>query len=78
MLWNPDDLKSFLDRHTKDENAKIVVITSGGTAVPLEKNCVRYIENFSNGTRGAISAEKFLENGYLVFFFSSSKFSSTL
>uniref|UniRef100_A0A914P9Z3 DNA/pantothenate metabolism flavoprotein C-terminal domain-containing protein n=1 Tax=Panagrolaimus davidi TaxID=227884 RepID=A0A914P9Z3_9BILA len=69
MLWNPDDLKSFLDRHTKDENAKIVVITSGGTAVPLEKNCVRYIENFSNGTRGAISAEKFLENGYLVIFF---------
>ena len=37
--------------------AKVVLITSGGTAVPLEKNTVRSIENFSTGGRGAISAE---------------------
>jgi len=39
----------------------IVVITSGGTTVPLERNCVRFIDNFSKGTRGALSAEQFLQ-----------------
>ena len=34
-----------------------MVITSGGTTVPLEKNTVRFIDNFSTGTRGATSAE---------------------
>uniref|UniRef100_A0AC34QV57 DNA/pantothenate metabolism flavoprotein C-terminal domain-containing protein n=1 Tax=Panagrolaimus sp. JU765 TaxID=591449 RepID=A0AC34QV57_9BILA len=61
-------LRSFLEHH-KNEDSKIVVISSGGTAVPLEKNSVRFIENFSNGTRGATSAEKFLEKEYLVIFF---------
>ena len=27
----------------------IVVVTSGGTTVPLERNCVRFIDNFSEG-----------------------------
>lgn len=36
-------------------------VTSGGTAVPLEKRCVRFIDNFSGGTRGALSTEAFLE-----------------
>ena len=35
----------------------VVVITSGGTTVPLERNTVRFIDNFSVGTRGAASAE---------------------
>jgi phosphopantothenate-cysteine ligase len=35
----------------------VILITSGGTSVPLEKNSVRSIENFSTGMRGAISAE---------------------
>ncbi len=39
----------------------IVVVTSGGTKVPLERQCVRFIDNFSAGTRGALSAERFLE-----------------
>lgn len=39
----------------------IVCVTSGGTTVPLERHCVRFIDNFSGGTRGALSAEFFLE-----------------
>ena len=30
---------------------------SGGTTVPLETNTVRFIDNFSSGSRGAASAE---------------------
>jgi len=32
-------------------------LQSGGTVVPLESRTVRYIDNFSVGTRGAASAE---------------------
>ena len=39
----------------------LVCITSGGTSVPLERQCVRFIDNFSAGTRGALSTERFLE-----------------
>ena len=39
----------------------LVCVTSGGTTVPLEKRCVRFIDNFSGGTRGALSTEAFLE-----------------
>lgn len=35
----------------------IVFVTSGGTRVPLEENAVRFIDNFSIGTRGSASAE---------------------
>jgi phosphopantothenate-cysteine ligase len=38
----------------------VVVVTSGGTTVPLERRCVRFIDNFSAGTRGALSVEQFL------------------
>jgi len=47
----------------------IIFITSGGTSVPLEKNAVHTIENFSTGTRGARSAEYFLKAGFPVIFF---------
>ena len=47
---------------------KVVVVTSGGTTVPLEKRTVRFIDNFSTGTRGATSAEYFLRRGYSVVF----------
>mmetsp|Transcript_4561 Transcript_4561/g.9097 ORF Transcript_4561/g.9097 Transcript_4561/m.9097 type:complete len:323 (-) Transcript_4561:221-1189(-) len=47
---------------------RIVCVTSGGTTVPLEKNCVRFIDNFSKGTRGALSCEEFLKHGYHVIF----------
>ncbi|CAN0070728.1 unnamed protein product, partial [Phaeothamnion confervicola] len=44
----------------------VVCVTSGGTAVPLERNTVRTIDNFSTGLRGASSAEEFLTLGYGV------------
>jgi len=44
------------------------LVTSGGTTVPLENNTVRFLDNFSAGTRGATSAEYFLEIGYAVIF----------
>lgn len=36
---------------------EIVLVTSGGTAVPLEKQTVRFLDNFSTGNRGALSTE---------------------
>jgi len=47
---------------------RIVCVTSGGTTVPLEKNTVRFLDNFSTGMRGAISAEEFLKAGYAVIY----------
>lgn len=46
----------------------IVLITSGGTTVPIETNTVRYLENFSTGVRGAKSCEYFVEAGYSVIY----------
>ncbi|KAH7402521.1 phosphopantothenate-cysteine ligase [Pyrenochaeta sp. MPI-SDFR-AT-0127] len=70
----PKDLKTnttlareFITRHA-DDGRRLVLVTSGGTTVPLETQTVRYIDNFSAGTRGATSAEYFLQNGYAVIF----------
>jgi phosphopantothenate-cysteine ligase len=43
-----NQLEEFLNR-AKALNKKVVLVTSGGTSVPLEKNTVRSIENFSTG-----------------------------
>ncbi|KAJ3052263.1 hypothetical protein HK097_006627 [Rhizophlyctis rosea] len=59
-----DDFISF---HHKNKR-RVVLVTSGGTTVPLEANTVRFIDNFSAGTRGATSAEYFVEAGYAVIF----------
>ena len=59
--------REFINRHG-DEGRRVVLVTSGGTTVPLETHTVRYIDNFSAGTRGATSAEYFLQNGYAVIF----------
>jgi phosphopantothenate-cysteine ligase len=59
--------KEFIGRHVTD-GRKVALVTSGGTTVPLENQTVRYIDNFSAGTRGATSAEYFLECGYAVIF----------
>ncbi|KAI0856372.1 DNA/pantothenate metabolism flavoprotein [Xylaria cubensis] len=59
--------EEFINQHAA-ENRRVVLITSGGTTVPLEKQTVRFIDNFSAGTRGATSAEYFLESGYAVIF----------
>ncbi|CCD23379.1 phosphopantothenate--cysteine ligase CAB2 NDAI_0B03450 [Naumovozyma dairenensis CBS 421] len=60
--------QDFIDLQHSLGRTKIVLITSGGTTVPLENNTVRFIDNFSAGTRGASSAEQFLLNGYSVIF----------
>lgn len=57
----------FSKRHKANET-RIVLVTSGGTTVPLEHNTVRFVDNFSAGTRGAASAEYFLKNNYAVIF----------
>ncbi|KAL4897537.1 DNA/pantothenate metabolism flavoprotein [Aspergillus ambiguus] len=59
--------RAFINDHV-DANRRVVLVTSGGTTVPLENRTVRFIDNFSNGTRGATSAEYFLEQGYAVIF----------
>ncbi|KAL2503777.1 Phosphopantothenate--cysteine ligase 1 [Abeliophyllum distichum] len=65
-------LEEFIERnYSSSENkrtSRVVCITSGGTTVPLEQRCVRYIDNFSSGHRGAASTEYFLKAGYSVIF----------
>ncbi|KAJ3262088.1 hypothetical protein HK103_003931 [Boothiomyces macroporosus] len=56
-------VQTFIDLNQK-KNKKIVLITS----VPLENQTVRFLDNFSAGTRGATSAEHFIEAGYAVIF----------
>eukprot|EP01127_Copromyxa_protea_P012064 TRINITY_DN3104_c0_g1_i2.p1 TRINITY_DN3104_c0_g1~~TRINITY_DN3104_c0_g1_i2.p1 ORF type:complete len:318 (-),score=64.80 TRINITY_DN3104_c0_g1_i2:55-1008(-) len=59
-------LRKWVAEQPKDQ--KIAWVTSGGTIVPLEKNMVRFIDNFSGGFRGATSTEYFLQKGYSVVF----------
>ncbi|KAK3174221.1 hypothetical protein OEA41_001465 [Lepraria neglecta] len=59
--------KVFVSYHLHSDRG-VVLVTSGGTTVPLENQTVRFIDNFSAGTRGATSAEYFLEAGYAVIF----------
>lgn len=71
-LIRPQNLNSIRkevsDFCDKNWNKNIVLITSGGTTVPLEHNTVRFVDNFSAGTRGSASAEYFLESEYSVIF----------
>ena len=60
-------VKAFISHHVRSNRA-VVLVTSGGTTVPLENQTVRFIDNFSAGTRGATSAEYFLEASYAVIF----------
>jgi len=59
-------MRSFIV--SKQSNIPLVLVTSGGTTVPLEINTVRFVDNFSAGTRGAASAEYFLQHGFAVIF----------
>ena len=59
--------RDFITTHAS-AGRRVVLVTSGGTTVPLERQTVRFIDNFSAGTRGATSAEYFLEAGYAVIF----------
>jgi phosphopantothenate-cysteine ligase len=47
---------------------RLCVITSGGTSVPLERNAVRFVTNFSTGSRGSALAEELVERGASVVF----------
>jgi len=62
-----ENVREFVERQKK-EGRNVVLVTSGGTTVPLELNIVRFLDNFSAGTRGATSAEYFLKAGYAVIF----------
>ncbi|KAK9528843.1 hypothetical protein VZT92_012981 [Zoarces viviparus] len=55
-------------RHHVATGRRVVLITSGGTKVPLESRTVRFLDNFSSGRRGASSAEYFMDSGYAVIF----------
>ncbi|KAJ4965661.1 hypothetical protein NE237_017510 [Protea cynaroides] len=65
-------LTEFIERNSWSSGNKrpnrVVCITSGGTTVPLERRCIRYIDNFSSGHRGAASTEYFLKAGYAVIY----------
>ncbi|KAI8324453.1 DFP-domain-containing protein [Martensiomyces pterosporus] len=66
LQWAHDQVAEFVSKQAADQ--RIVLITSGGTTVPLENNTVRFVDNFSAGTRGSSSAEQFLAAGYAVIF----------
>ena len=58
-------IQNFL---SKKKHVPIVLVTSGGTSVPLERHTVRSLENFSTGGRGSRSAESFMDSGFCVIF----------
>ncbi|EJK63627.1 hypothetical protein THAOC_15704 [Thalassiosira oceanica] len=58
-------LREFVTRHTA-HHVPIALVTSGGTRTPIERNCVRYLDNFSTGTRGSYAVEELLKRGYAV------------
>ncbi len=62
-----DSLQSFLN-NKETSDLPISFVTSGGTKVNLEKNTVRFIDNFSTGERGALSTEILLKSDYKVIF----------
>ncbi|CAG7831706.1 unnamed protein product [Allacma fusca] len=51
-----------------ETSSRVVLVTSGGTTVPLEQFTVRFVDNFSSGTRGSTSAEFFFEHNYKIIF----------
>ncbi|XP_036007815.1 phosphopantothenate--cysteine ligase [Fundulus heteroclitus] len=62
-----EKMAAFACRHA-EAGRRVVLITSGGTKVPLESRTVRFLDNFSSGRRGASSAEYFIDSGYAVIF----------
>lgn len=71
VLRDEESIQQSVEKFTCQHNktmTRIVCVTSGGTTVPLERRCVRFIDNFSSGNRGAASTEYFLKAGYAVIF----------
>ena len=60
-------VEAFLDHH-RVVGKCVAIVTSGGTTVPLEQNTVRFLDNFSTGSRGAASVEYLLAIGYAVIY----------
>jgi phosphopantothenate---cysteine ligase (ATP) len=54
---NENVINNILTFVEEKKGHEIVLVTSGGTAVPLEKQTVRFLDNFSTGNRGALSSE---------------------
>ena len=67
LLETELQLRQFVQQQEVDRRT-VCLVTSGGTTVPLEVNTVRFVDNFSAGTRGSASAEHFLAAGYAVVF----------
>ncbi|TIA92562.1 hypothetical protein E3P99_00555 [Wallemia hederae] len=74
-VWSNEDsvdrkeLSTDQDLHDWVNSASKLSLISGGTTVPMEKNTVRFLDNFSAGTRGATSAEYILnDERYAVIF----------
>ncbi|KAJ8318021.1 hypothetical protein KUTeg_003112 [Tegillarca granosa] len=61
------EVRGFIQSQIQN-NRRVVVVTSGGTKVPLESKTVRYLDNFSVGSRGSTSTEYFHKEGYAVIF----------
>lgn len=55
-FWDGSSIHQ-LSTFVGEDEENTYLITSGGTSVPLEKNEVRSIENFSTGKRGSLLAE---------------------
>ncbi|KAG8434296.1 hypothetical protein GDO86_012611 [Hymenochirus boettgeri] len=69
-VWVEEAARS-MEKFARDHGAlgtRVVLITSGGTKVPLESRTVRFLDNFSSGRRGSASAEYFVQAGYAVIF----------
>lgn len=65
LRTHEQQLKAFLACQSR--HARIALVCSGGTRVALERNTVRYIDNFSTGQRGALCSEHLLlQHGYAV------------
>ena len=61
MEDNMARLEKLLSDDRVAKHKGIAFISSGGTTVPLEKNVVRSIDNFSTGSRGSLSCDYFLK-----------------
>ncbi|CAG0884274.1 unnamed protein product [Darwinula stevensoni] len=55
-------------RYHLSRGKPVALVSSGGTAIPIELNTVRFIDNFSSGQRGSASTEYLLQEGYAVIF----------
>ncbi|KAG8466618.1 hypothetical protein KFE25_007997 [Diacronema lutheri] len=70
LSFDPTECAERAERFVRSlaPDARVAIVTSGGTTVPLERNTVRFVDNFSTGGRGASCAEGLLRAGYAVLF----------